>query len=208
MDDQSAPARQRISVLVADDQQLVRELILSLLGREADMAPEGAEDLAGVLDRIALHGPFDVILLDYFMPGVEGLNGVQRAIAANGGRPVLLMSGNLPPEAVAGAERLGIKGILPKTRFNAVAQAVRAAASGRTVSAMAEPLAVVDPAAALTPAQRQLLRDLVEGASLEAAAARHSGPDSFDTALRGLFGTLGVKNRTHAVLAARRLGLT
>ncbi|WP_325175700.1 response regulator transcription factor [Cereibacter sphaeroides] len=201
-----------ISVLVADDQPLVRELILNLLAREPDMVAEGAEDLEGVLGRIAAHGPFDVILLDYFMPGIEDLRGVGRTITANGGRPVLLMSGNLPAEIVEGARRLGVRGFLPKTRFGAITEAVRAAAAEPALPQpsvaeprSAEPLPAAD-GALLTEDERTILRELAEGCSTEAILARIGGED-LESRLRPIFDKLGARNRTHAILAAKRMGI-
>lgn len=216
--DQPSAQEGQISVLVADDQALVRDLILSLLGREPDMAVESAEDLPGVLDRIRGHGPFDVVLLDFFMPGVEGLQGVERTVAANAGRPVLLMSGNLPPGMVEATRRLGVRGFLPKARLTAIAAAVRSVAAGGPVpplpeSPAPEPPAAEAPAAGapdadpgLTEAERAILRDLAEGRPTGTLAA-HPGDGEFDARLRTIFAKLGVRNRSHAILAAKRRGL-
>ena len=210
--DQPSALEGPISVLVADDQPLVRELILNLLAREPDMVSEGAEDLDGVLERIAAHGPFDVVLLDYFMPGIEDLRGVARTIAANGGRPVLLMSGNLPAEIVEGARRLGVRGFLPKTRFGAITEAVRAAAAAPATPdpPAADPPPHGPPPAAngaqLTEDERTILRDLAEGCPTETILARIGGED-LESRLRPIFDKLGARNRTHAILAAKRMGI-
>ncbi|RHZ93923.1 DNA-binding response regulator [Cereibacter sphaeroides] len=185
-------SRPPLSVLVADDQPLVRELILGLLAREPDLAPEGVADLPEALARIAAHGPFDVVLLDLVMPGMNGLEGLARAMAANGGRPVLLMSGNLPEEMLAEAQRLGVAGVLPKTRFAGIASTVREA--GRRNRP------------ALPDTERQLLQMLVAGEATEQLAARF-GREAFETTLAALFARLEVSTRTQAVLAARRRGL-
>ncbi|WYK03818.1 response regulator transcription factor [Cereibacter sphaeroides f. sp. denitrificans] len=185
-------SRLPLSVLVADDQPLVRELILGLLAREPDLAPEGVADLPEALARIAAHGPFDVVLLDLVMPGMNGLEGLERAMAANGGRPVLLMSGNLPEEMLAEAQRLGVAGVLPKTRFAAIAQTVREAGRRDRLP--------------LAEAERQLLQMLVAGEATEELAAR-LGKEAFETVLAALFARLEVSSRAQAVLAARRRGL-
>ncbi|WP_145108036.1 response regulator transcription factor [Cereibacter sediminicola] len=192
-----------LSVLVADDQPLVRELIVGLLGREFDMEVHAAEDLPGALERIAAHGPFDLLLLDFFMPGMEGLEGIARALAANGGRPVLLMSGNLPEETVTAARGMGVAGFVQKTQYGTLAAAVRKAAATGAEPAAPQTEATSD---GLTAAELQLLRELADGRSGELLADR-MGAAALETLLASLLFKLGVSSRAQAVLAAKRKGL-
>ncbi|AXQ94293.1 response regulator transcription factor [Cereibacter azotoformans] len=194
--DQPETQGKPLSVLVADDQPLVRELILGLLGREPDMEVHAAEDLPDALEQMAAHGPFDVLLLDFFMPGMEGLEGIARTLAANGGRPVLLMSGNLPEETVTAARAMGVAGFVQKTQYATLAAAVRKAAAGDV-----EPAPPVTPGD-LSAAEVHLLRELADGRSGELLADRMGA-----AALQTLFSKLGVSSRAQAVLAAKRKGL-
>ncbi|MBE0437216.1 MAG: response regulator [Methylomicrobium sp.] len=72
-----------LKVLVVDDHVLVSEMVVSALfgaeGFEVETAPDvEAADLL-VAERCA----FDVVLLDYDVPGMDGLNGLRRLIEAN-----------------------------------------------------------------------------------------------------------------------------
>ena len=68
-------------VLIADDHDLLRETIALFLGQGGDFQTETAKSLPTALDHIA-KGTFDIVLLDYNMPGMSGLEGVRKATAA------------------------------------------------------------------------------------------------------------------------------
>lgn len=75
-------------VLVADDDRAIRESLataLELSGYEVTACPDGVEALAACRMR-----PFDLVILDVMMPGVDGL-GVCRVLRAEGNRVPILM---------------------------------------------------------------------------------------------------------------------
>ena len=81
----------RIRILLADDHDLVREAISASLSADKDISVDVAADLASAMDAIGRAGPYDLVLLDYSMPGMDGLLGLGRALAANGGRAVAVI---------------------------------------------------------------------------------------------------------------------
>ncbi|MBI2883236.1 MAG: response regulator, partial [Candidatus Methylomirabilis oxyfera] len=99
-------------VLVVDDNASFRELLtdlLEMIGYDVWTAKDG---LAG-LDTLH-HGPFDLILTDYRMPGMSGLEMAAFIRRSDTVTPIVLITGDtcaLDPEMVA---RAGITRVLPK----------------------------------------------------------------------------------------------
>ena len=106
--------RPRGTVLVVDDQPLVRELLadaLAAAGYEVLAAGNGARALDLVRDRRP-----DVIVLDIMMPVVDGfgfLEAYQRGVAANTA-PVVVVSATLSSDVVRRLHELGVSALLSK----------------------------------------------------------------------------------------------
>ena len=69
-------------VLIADDHSMVLEVLSLFLSSQPDLEVLSAGDLDGALKVIADVGPVDVTLLDLNMPGMNGLEGLRRALDA------------------------------------------------------------------------------------------------------------------------------
>jgi signal transduction histidine kinase/ActR/RegA family two-component response regulator len=70
--------QRRCKVMIVDDDQKVRELVIKSLSKQNDNIVEGFENGAEALIRLGSHPP-DLLILDMFMPEIDGL-GVCRAI--------------------------------------------------------------------------------------------------------------------------------
>ncbi|MBD3788704.1 MAG: YcjX family protein, partial [Sphingomonadales bacterium] len=148
-------------VLIADDHDLVRDALAAFLRAEGIEEVDVAANLPDAMDRATAVGGFDLVLLDYQMPGMNGLDGLPRMIEANGGRPVALLSGTASREVAEVAIRAGAAGYVPVTydslvtgwqdavKFGPFEQGdlmdrarmpgLRAAAEGRILSAFLQP---------------------------------------------------------------------
>jgi DNA-binding NarL/FixJ family response regulator len=89
-----APKITGMRVLIADDHDLVREALASFLQGEGVVEVVTVPTLDDAIRAADETGSFDLVLLDYNMPGMNGLDGLDRMIAANDRRPVAILSGN------------------------------------------------------------------------------------------------------------------
>ena len=200
--------------LLVDDHLLFLQGLRFLL---EDLDPGlTCETATSVAEAVSLPGPFDVVLLDYRLPDSDDTSGLQRVRAAHAHATVVMLTGmddfSLAEELV----RCGAAGCVPKSAdTQTLIQALRKVLAGgagllpeappdRRVAANAQARVVE----ALSPRQMDCLRALVEGKSNKAIARELGLADSsVKTHLSAAFRTLGVTNRTEAVLKAAALGL-
>jgi CheY-like chemotaxis protein len=65
-------------ILLADDHDLVRETMAAFLMSEGQAEVDTAGTLHEALDLVTEKGAYDLVLLDYNMPGMNGLDGLAR----------------------------------------------------------------------------------------------------------------------------------
>ena len=203
-------------LLIADDHDLVRETLAMLLTRELDATCDQADTLPAALSRIAKGVRYDLVLLDYVMPGMNGLEGLRRAAKANGDGGVAVISGLAPDHIARDALNAGACGFITKTMpAKSVVSAVRFMLAGETYAPAT--LLVTDDRSVvnehpllgnLTPRERQALHALCRGQANK-EIARDLGLTEVTVKLhvRTLCRKLGARNRTHAAMLARDMGL-
>ncbi len=127
-----------ISVLIADDQDLVREGLRMLLEAEPDLAVAGeAADGSQTLAQARLLDP-DVILMDVRMPGMNGIEATSRLVQAGSRARVLMLTTFNLDEYVYHALKAGASGFLLKhASREQLTGGVRAVAAGETLLAPA-----------------------------------------------------------------------
>ena len=127
------PTEVKIRLLVADDQDIVRQGVKALFaGTEIKVVAEVATGQAAV--KQALETEVDIVLLDVRMPDGDGLTALGRIKLDKPNLPVLLFSAFDNPASIARAIALGASGFLLKdcTRDELLA-AVRTACQGENV---------------------------------------------------------------------------
>ena len=105
---------QPCSILVVDDQELIRDLLerwLEAQGHQVLLASDGPEALEIFAER---GQELDLVLLDMTMPEMSGIEVLERIRTTNTTLPVLLSSGYLKQTAVPDLDRLGCSGFLQK----------------------------------------------------------------------------------------------
>lgn len=121
-----------LSALVVDDNRAARQVLVSMLERlriRAEAAENGVVALGKVGDVLAAGRPFDLILMDWKMPGDDGLSVAMQMQERWPGQvpPVLMVSAYGGEELVKKARALGIREFLhkpvnPSTLYDAVLQ--------------------------------------------------------------------------------------
>jgi DNA-binding NarL/FixJ family response regulator len=202
---------ERMRVLIADDHDLVRETIAAFLIAEGQIEVECAGSLDEAVAITSSWGPFDLVLLDYHMPGMAGLDGLSTMRQANQDKPVALISGTAKPDIAEAAIRAGAAGFVPKTMASkSMVAAIRFMAEGEVFVPYAFIRQGVDQkdAFGLTQRERNVLGGLALGKSnKEIARDLDLQEVTVKLHVKTLSRKLGARNRTHAVMIARDAGL-
>ncbi|UWQ89345.1 response regulator transcription factor [Aliisedimentitalea scapharcae] len=203
-----------MQILIADDHDMVLETIAAYVRNEIVSEISTVSSLPAALSAIKRSGPFDLVLLDYDMPGMNGLDGLTQALQHNGGKAVAILSGNATNKIAQAALEHGAIGFLPKTlTANSMINAIRFMLSGEKfvpVSLLQDEQAGQDHPLTrqLTRREFQVLEQLCRGRSnKEIALTLGLQEVTIKLHVRTLCRKLNVKNRTQAALTAKESGL-
>ena len=193
-----------IRVLVADDHGLIREAIRLALEREQDIeivaeAERGDE----VLPRVHESRP-DVVLLDIKMPGMDGLDVLDRVRAADPNVKVAMLSAIDDPEVAARALARGAvaylgKRIDPAALGSTIRQIAEGGISMQTFGLAGSPAAHSAREVGLSARELEILKRVASGRSnREIAQELWLSEHTVKYHLTNVYRKLGVKGRTHA----------
>lgn len=193
-------------ILIADDHDLVRETIGAFLLKEGIEHVESAGNLDDALQIVKTGGSFDLVLLDYNMPGMDGLKGLSRMIKANDGKPVGILSGTASRDVADAALKQGGAGFVPKTLGSrSMVMAVKFMAAGETyLPARFMQQAEESPKAGLTSRERDVLRGICAGFSNKEIARDFELQEvTVKLHVKTLCKKLNARNRTQAAMYGR-----
>ncbi|MGI9354842.1 MAG: response regulator [Rhizobiaceae bacterium] len=193
-------------ILVADDHDLVRETIASFLSAQGDAEVVTAGTLGEAIELIRENGAFDLVLLDYNMPGMDGLKGLQKMIGENASRPVALLSGTTSRALAEDAINAGAAGYIPKTLASkSMISAAHFMIAGETFAPFHLMQQRNESASdLLTQREIDVLRGICRGQSNKEIARDYSIHEAtVKLHAKTLCRKLDAKNRTHAAMIAR-----
>ncbi|MFF4755464.1 response regulator transcription factor [Streptomyces sp. NPDC002514] len=212
------PAR----VVVADDQTVVREGIVMLLGLLPGIEVVGAVgDGEEAVRAVAELAP-DVVLMDLRMPRCDGVEATRRIRAKHPGTQVVVLTTFADDESLFPALRAGARGYLTKDADgDEIVRAVESVLSGdaglspsvqrRLLERLSEPEPQPARVAApdgLTSRETEVLVLIAEGLSNQEIARRlQVSTATVKTHINNLFAKTGVKDRAQAVRYAFGKGL-
>lgn len=206
-------------LVLADDHALVRENLRDFLQQlDDEVIVSEAADLAGAEAEAAGSAP-DLIILDLLMPGMNGMNGLQRMRERFPDIPIVILSGSVDRHAVTAAISAGACGFIPKTiGSKGLLSALRLVLAGEIYVpplvldregklGQASRTIQVDRPNALAPREREVLNLLMRGLPNK-TIARELGVAEITVKvhLKSIFRKLDVANRAQAILAAQKFG--
>lgn len=210
----------RTSVLLVDDEALVRAGLRTIIDGEDDLVVVGeAADGAEVLPLVRQLRP-DVVLMDVRMPAIDGIRATASVLDSVAEPPgIIVITTFEHDDYVYEALRVGATGfVLKRTRPEEILHAVRIAAEGESLLFPAAirrlatgrspaPNAAHGGTSKLTEREAEVLRGVAKGLSnAEIAEELFLGVQTVKTHVANVLAKLGARDRTQAVVFAYESG--
>lgn len=209
------------TVLIADDQAMVRAGFAALLNAADDISVLGdAEDGVAAVDAVKRLRP-DVVLMDVRMPRRDGLWAAEQIVSAGLPTRVLMLTTFDIDDYVYSALRIGASGFLLKDApADELVRAVRVVARGDALLAPSVTKRLIEQvtarsarptttaASVLTPREREVLSTVADGKSnAEIAQDLFVSEQTVKTHVSNMLTKLGLRDRAQAVVFAYENGL-
>ncbi|KXO94761.1 hypothetical protein AXK56_19295 [Tsukamurella pulmonis] len=216
--------RSTVSVLIADDQELLRETLADYVSRHADMVVVGQCGSGREAVSMAAALSPDVVLMDVQMPDMDGLEATEKILSMpfDTAPPlVIVLTMYDMEEYVDRALRAGVSGFLLKDALPAeVIAAIHESMGGRARYSPSVQSRIIDgylrrretshnTPPDLTPREVDVLTLIARGQSNhEIAACLHISVKTVKTHITHLLRKLSARDRAQLVIAAFRAGIT
>lgn len=210
-----------IKIMLADDHQVVRHGLKLALNLEDDLdviadAPNGVELLL-LLDQLDQLEP-DVVLLDWKMPRMDGLETARTLKARHANIKTLLLTGAPVEDSALDALDNGVDGFVHKNISPAaLSHAIREVAAGRrflgaeisqALIERSRKLQSLEKAITLSDREQEVLELMATSATYQEIADKLViSETTVRTYVKRVFAKLDQPNRTQAVIEGLRLGL-
>ena len=213
-------------VLIVDDQRIVREGLVTLLGLLPGIEVAGAAGDGDEALRLVAEQAPDIALMDLRMPGMDGVEATRRIRAEHPGTQVVALTTYADDSSILAAVQAGARGYLTKDagarEIEAAIEAVRAGRTllepkvqARLLDALAGGTDRPDPPSSppqlpdgLTRREAEVLALIAQGLSNQDISARlFVSEATVKTHINNLFSKIGARDRGQAVAYAYRQGL-
>lgn len=209
-----------MKILLADDHPMVRDGMKSVLRKLDDhVTILDAPDYPSAFLLAEQHADLDLVLLDLYMPGMPGVDGIRQFRQRFPSMALVVMSAADEPEDIQRILTYGALGYITKSSTSQlILSALRLVMAGGIYTPTpnlserkAGSKVRIDPnqkLAALTERQISVLKELLSGKSnLQIAQKLQLTEGTVKIHLTSIYRILNVTNRTEALLAAQRLGI-
>ncbi|MEO0344995.1 MAG: response regulator transcription factor [Pseudomonadota bacterium] len=212
-------ASERVTLVAADDHEIVLQGLQTLLAADGTIDLVGKAQSGTEAEALCRQFAPDVVLLDLFMPGMDGIRAIERVKAASPRTYVVLLTSYEGDEFVAPAIAAGaLSYILKDMSPDDILVTIHKAAQGESVlsSRVAKALIrVVEPKSCVTSLHGSLshremtvLRCIAEGLSNDQIGARLGiSTKTVKSHVSNVLGKLYLNDRTQAAIYAWRSGL-
>ena len=198
-----------IRVLLAEDQEMIREALAALLSFEDDIEVVAQVGRGDEVTPAALASKPDVALLDIEMPGMDGLTAAAELSQASPGTKIVILTTFGRPGYLRRAMEAGASGFVVKdSPADRLARTIRQVLSGqRVIDPELAAAALAEGASPLTPRERDVLVASQDGATIaEIAAALYLSEGTVRNYLSACIQKTGARNRTEALRVAEERG--
>lgn len=198
-----------ISVVLADDELLLREAVITLLTLEEDIAVVGsANDGHQATALVQRHRP-DIVVLDLEMPGPDGIETARGIAQVVPETSIVLLTRHARPAVLRRALEAGVSAFVTKaTSVKELPNVLRTVFDGgRYVDGAVATAALAESRCPLSDRELHVLRESMDGATIRVIAERtHLAPGTVRNYISMAMGKLGADTRVAAAQAAWREG--